>query len=199
MARALTRIVLALLIAGVLSPSGLAESAGPWRGTVVDAETGRPLEGVVVLAVWDKLSPGIIHNRREFHDAEEAVTDASGNFILSARSLSSLNPFVRFEGPRLLIFKGGYGMYRFRGELEWDALSADERVMRRREKWKQFEEKGVVFELPPLKTREERRRALPREPSEVPDCRMLRLLEAINEELVYLGFTATGRPAKGCN
>jgi hypothetical protein len=31
-----------------------AEAAGPWRAQVVDAETGQPLEGVAVIAVWQR-------------------------------------------------------------------------------------------------------------------------------------------------
>jgi hypothetical protein len=31
-----------------------ATAEGPWKGQVVDKETGKPLEGVVVLAAWYK-------------------------------------------------------------------------------------------------------------------------------------------------
>jgi hypothetical protein len=44
------RIVDALGI--VLLLESMAEAGGSWRGQVVDAETGQPLEGVVVLAMF---------------------------------------------------------------------------------------------------------------------------------------------------
>src|SRR5262249_26034439 len=69
----------------------LGEAAGPWRGQVLDAETGQPLEGVVVLAVWEKVSPGAMHLARDFHDVDELVTDAEGRFIIPARNLTTIN------------------------------------------------------------------------------------------------------------
>ena len=51
--RSLRVFVVTLLMAGVCFPA-MSESAGPWKGQVVDKETGKPLEGVVVLARWEK-------------------------------------------------------------------------------------------------------------------------------------------------
>src|SRR5581483_4786190 len=132
------------LVCGALALGGPAPAgaAGPWRGTVVDAETGQPVEGVVILAVWTKRSPGVIHARLEFYDAEEAVTDAAGRFTLAARSTTPRNPFVRIEGPRLTMFKGGYGRHLFRGELQWPR---PELSIRTDDAWKRFETTGVEF------------------------------------------------------
>jgi len=38
---------------------GGAAAAGPWRATIVDAETGKPLEGVVVVAAFAKYTKGL--------------------------------------------------------------------------------------------------------------------------------------------
>lgn len=164
-----------------------ADAAGPWRGQVFDAETGQPLEGVVVLAVWEKRSPGIIHDRVEFHDADEAVTDAEGRFLLPARSLSMPNPFVEIRGPRVYMFKPGYGERRFRGELDWLKLGSIERDARYAEARKRLEGDGTLFELPPLKSREERLRSMSMPPL-VPDGRMPRYLEAIRRERRSMGL-----------
>ena len=55
-ARKVKRAALVLIgisaLASIISAS--AEAAGPWNARVVDAETGQPLEGVVVLAYWIK-------------------------------------------------------------------------------------------------------------------------------------------------
>ena len=51
-------IIFSALMFGGLS--GQANVAGPWKAQIVDAETGKPVEGVVVLAVWYRryTSPG---------------------------------------------------------------------------------------------------------------------------------------------
>src|SRR5438093_11687413 len=93
MRRRIRRLVGWLTIAGSVGISTAPlEAAGPWRGQVVDAETGKPLEGVVVLAIWEKLSPGVIHPARHFHDVDELVTDPSGRFVVPARSRLTPNP-----------------------------------------------------------------------------------------------------------
>jgi hypothetical protein len=175
-ARSPWRPVLALLTA--LFAAGPVEAAGPWRGQVVDAETNQPLAGVVVLAIWDKISPSLIHPQRDFHDVDELVTDAEGRFVVPARSRWFLNPLVHLDGPRLEMFKGGYGRYVNR--RSYGGGNIDD--MRN-----EMEKRGVVFEIPPLKTREERRRALPVRPG-VPDHRMPKFMEALNAERVFHGL-----------
>jgi hypothetical protein len=183
---ALLLVALATLGACLLPTSG--EGAGPWRGQVVDAETGQPLEGVVVLAIFVKRSPGLVHPRTDFHDVDELVTDAQGRFVIPGRSLKTANPFVSIEGPTLIMFKPSYGHYRFRGEREWQSLDAYHREQRYAEAQKRFAGAGAVFELPPLKTSEERRDALPSVPFEVPPARVPRLVEAIKQERAFLGL-----------
>ena len=87
------------------------EAAGPWRAQVVDAETGQPLEGVAVIAVW--------HRRLGGHGlvpvwptglvaAAETATDAQGRFTLPPRLFApALVTYV--PEPDLGLFKAGYG------------------------------------------------------------------------------------------
>jgi hypothetical protein len=154
-------------------------AAGPWRGQVIDAETGQPLEGVIVVAVWDKLSPGAMHPQRDFHDALEVVTDAEGRFVIPARSLTTLNPFVHFEGPETYMFKSGYGLGPVRnlrpGGNKFDI-------------YKLMEREGALFELRPLRTREERLDGLRGRPVLVPDSYLPRYLNAVREERDRLGL-----------
>jgi hypothetical protein len=56
------------------------------------------------------------------------------------------------------------------------------------DEWRdRMERKGIVFELPPLKTREQRLNGLPSRPR-VPDERMPRFMEALDRERVLLGL-----------
>jgi hypothetical protein len=163
-----------------------AVGAGPWKGQVVDAETGQPIEGVVVVAVWDTISPAFIHHKREFHDVDEVVTNAEGRFVIPARGLLTANPFVHLDGPQISMFRAGYGGRRIHEPKE--GLSDDE--------WrKRMEKSGLVWELPPLKTRKERLNGLPARPS-IPDTRMPRFMEAFDRERVFLGLQPLGGDKK---
>ena len=178
----------AAVLLGLATAAPAAHAAGPWRGQIVDAETGQPLEGVVVVAAWEAILPGLIHERYEFHDVDEVVTDADGRFLLPERSLTPLNPFGRIDGPQLTIFKGGYGRWRYQGDpAEWpkDIILYQRHLAQVR---REFATSGAVFELLLVKTREERRAALPARPVNVPYARMPLLNAAINAERVSLGL-----------
>jgi hypothetical protein len=183
-------LMVALAGCTTVSP-GMATAAGPWRGQVVDAETGQSLEGVVVVAVWDKMSPGAMHPKREFHDVDEVVTDADGRFVLPERRLLTANPLVSIEGPELMMFRGGYGQWAFRGAAERRTLELVERVQRGQQMWKRFlDGEHTVFELASLKTREARFRFIARvsPPARVPATSTPRLYQAVSRERLALGL-----------
>jgi hypothetical protein len=71
-------------------------------GTVVDAETGKPIEGAVVLVEWTKTKglPGMTHT--EPYKVIEVVSDKNGKVTLA----SVLNPPV--NPPRVTVYKKGY-------------------------------------------------------------------------------------------
>jgi hypothetical protein len=184
--------LLACLLAALAPATGPddAHAAGPWRGQVVDAETGQPIQGVVVVAAWYNLSPGVIHQARAFHDVDEVVTDGEGRFVLPERELSPPNPFVSIDGPRLTMFKGGYGLWQFRGAPPMSGSGGMGAVLRHSEQaMAEFGRTGAVFELVRLKTREERIKMFPISPSAlVPYSRIPRFREALDEERAFLGF-----------
>ncbi|MDH4226280.1 MAG: carboxypeptidase-like regulatory domain-containing protein [Deltaproteobacteria bacterium] len=71
-------------------------------GTVIDAETGEPIEGAVVLAEWTvtKGAPGLTHT--DSYKVIEAVTNKDGVAAVSG----VFNPFV--NKPSLTVYKKGY-------------------------------------------------------------------------------------------
>lgn len=184
----LSFFVLSLMLALGLWPKP-AHTAGPWKAQVVDAETGKPLEGVVVLAYWLKYTETIAGTAGgEFYDAEEVVAGLDGRFVIQARSMWTLNPFRTIKGPEFVIFKPGYGRWRFQGSGEWprDVVERKEHV---KKAWEQFETEGVLIEMPQLKTREQRLKFYDTVSwSFVPLERTKQLREALDEERVYLGF-----------
>ncbi len=71
----------------------------PIHSQVLDAQTGQPVAGAVVLAIWD----GAPDYTYYFLGTQEAVTDAEGRF--------TLNPPREWAGPehqRVTVYKFGY-------------------------------------------------------------------------------------------
>ena len=80
--------------------------ASVFTGQVVDAETGEPLEGAVVAVVWYRYPVIYLMDPVPvFHQAVEAVSDASGKFSIDTSYASF--PF-RFESRNTVVFKPGY-------------------------------------------------------------------------------------------
>ena len=136
-------LMVVALVVSLLAPQA-AVAAGPWQAQVVDAETGQPLEGVVVLMYWIKYTGSFAGwAGGEFYDAEEVVTGPDGRFVVPSRWVFTLNPFKKVTRD-MVIFKPGYGHWRFRDAMEWEKLPDWERKARREEAGKQFEGEGVV-------------------------------------------------------
>ena len=188
--RTLTQVISLVLMLSVCMV-GTADAAGPWKGQIVDVETGQPLEGVVVLAVWLSYE-GTLGGwaGAAYFDAEEVVTGADGRFVIPARRTFSFW-FRAVKGPELTIFKPGYGQWRFRGHENWPS-DLIEREARVETAWKQFTRGGVVIELPRFQTREERLKfygTLGWAPV-IPSDRTKHLREAERLERAYLGFNS---------
>ena len=96
----LTIAVFLLTTTNVLSADFLYHSDGPYRGKVLDLETGEPIEGAVVAAEWT-----LTHR---FCDAKETVTDKNGEFILPKGSCFSFWPFTEMDPARVVVFRPGY-------------------------------------------------------------------------------------------
>ena len=72
---------------------------------MVDAETGKPIEGAVVLVEWD-ITKGLGLSYTKRHKLVETVTNENGWFTLQG----VLNPLV--NPPNLVIYKKGYVAWR---------------------------------------------------------------------------------------
>jgi len=70
-------------------------------GTVIDADTGKPIEGAVVLAEWTR-TRGIGLTSTEVEKVVTATTDKNGRFTVSGMC----NPCA--DAPDLTIYKKGY-------------------------------------------------------------------------------------------
>ena len=81
------------------------EQWGPFRGRIIDAETGRPIAGAHFMVSWERDNPNPVHWTQSFYDAQETVTDAEGRFEIpyERRFVTAL-----VAEPRFRVFAAGY-------------------------------------------------------------------------------------------
>ena len=128
----------------------LDRSRGPYQGRVIDAETKEPIAGAVVLAIWrrDKVYP--LQMNKEFYVGREVLTGRDGRFRMEAHDIESGAPRRTFL-PEFVIYSPGYGWFPSYHVQPKGPTGG-----------KLFEGDGVTVELPLLKTRDDRLRALRR-------------------------------------
>jgi hypothetical protein len=104
--------LLSLALAGATSYETeplLEAPAGPYRGTVLDAESKQPLAGAGVVLIWQRPDPYSPQQRLTLL-AREAMTDGAGQFVLDVASIEEQFAKQAFA-PRIVIFKAGYIPY----------------------------------------------------------------------------------------
>jgi hypothetical protein len=160
---------------------------GTYRGRVLDAGTGRPLAGVVVVAVWrrDRVVP--LGSRSEHYVAREALTTENGGWVIEAHDLESSAP-RRTRRPFFTIFLPTYGRPR---EAAGTPPSPP---------WTFYERTGHTIELPPLSTRDERlghlRSVDPYNLSETPFTEIPEFTRLFNQERISLGLAPYPSPGR---
>jgi len=198
------RVIVTMMVGILLIALPQAAAGAEFQGTVVAADTGQPLQGVVIFAAWFRRYTGIVHGwvGNDYYASEETVSGPDGKFVLRDHSTWTLLPFItKIDGPQFIIFKAGYGQWDFHEARTWPSMHANlwEYQARVEEAWKRFRGSGITLELPRLRTREERLKSLPHSPSDVPTARMPKLLDSINREAVALGLEperTTEEPSK---
>ncbi len=116
-----------LIVWGIFLSAGLVWSIAYWNylphlpdtyageainGKVVDADTGKPLAGAIVIGLYELSAPyslegsivaGHIH-------VEEVLTDGYGNYLLAAWGPKSRygDSYLNRDGPLIIIYKNGY-------------------------------------------------------------------------------------------
>ncbi len=124
----LLRIFLCMLsVFAALSPQACATtySAEPIEAWVVDADSGQPVEGVVVTANWQLVSGSLAGGEIPKGQLRvmETVTDRSGRFYFEGWTKGNLTTAeLRNQDPQILMFKPGYKFYRFVSDYPISAI-----------------------------------------------------------------------------
>lgn len=146
-----------------------------YKGRVIDADTKEPIEGVVVLGVWDVLHPDVAGGFHTFHDAKETVTDKNGEFSISGMGLRVIS---NLEPMNVLIFKAGYEHI---GMGPWDSLKEDI-LLKKKIKWNGNK---AIIPLRKLTMEERGKRLIGKE--SIPDNKQKLLIRELNKEKTELG------------
>jgi hypothetical protein len=145
---------LALLLAAVGGARAVAEDgevalrapAGPYRGRVVDEQTGQPVPDAVVVILWQRFDDEI-QGLRRLVAARETFTDSNGAFVHDVGALESKLP-SRTLTPRLLVFRPGFTSVPSRPQVSPPGVPAS-----------QFTGRGGVATVTPVSDYEERAEA----------------------------------------
>jgi hypothetical protein len=79
-----------------------------YRATIVDAESGKPLPGAVLVVVWCRYYWLAMDHTYTFHAAEEAVTDSQGRVSITTWPAIDWDPLTRVAEPQIAISLVGY-------------------------------------------------------------------------------------------
>ena len=107
-----SRVMLGLLLflaAAFLSQCGVLIGHASFSGQVVDAESGHPVSGAVVVAVWELQG---LHSTVGVFEFQEVVADSDGNYTVPRwgprLNLRFLFTSMYHASPRLVVFKSDY-------------------------------------------------------------------------------------------
>lgn len=167
-----------------------------FKGKVIDAETKEPIQGAVVVTVYEKHSliggPG--GGYTSVIKVKEVLTDRNGEFLITSYT-TMIQPNSIEDAVDIIIYKPGYGSYPglqinpplpfdpeifFTGEFgKLDTVRIDNKT---------FTYSRGLVELPKLKTRKERLRAIPATPTDYRSKELPLLYKAMNEENKRFGL-----------
>ncbi len=150
----------------------------PYKGKVIDVETKKPIEGAVVLVIYFAESPGIAGSNFIQENAQETLTDENGEFNITGK-IAWFEKGVWPEGG-VTIFKPGYGLF---PKHKLSTAVGENRTWPPPRKY-------VVYELPKLKSFEERKKNViyARIYDEIPYRKRKLYWKVINQELKNLGL-----------
>jgi len=171
-----------------------------FKGKVIDAETKAPIEGAVVVVVYEKHVYGPAGGYSTVVKVKEILTDKNGKFFFPPYS-TIIHPFSKEDDAYFIIYKPGYGDFPNNRVSPPSGISSQtiERFflaetygkqgeipvkVKTEGKWNYTKQK-VTFglaELPPLKTQKERLEAIPGGPTDFGSKELPLLFKAMNEE-----------------
>jgi len=111
------RTIIGLILLLLLVSQSACAADRTFQGKVIDADTLKPIEGAVVVAIWRKTRAGIAGSDTRFKDAKETLTDKNGEWSITGPEgyedkiipglIHLVGVFVT-ESPEIIYYKPGY-------------------------------------------------------------------------------------------
>ncbi len=121
-----TRILVFAAFLTIFSPTvSFAIFLGPYSGTVIDSQTGDPIEGASVLIYWTKGVLQVFRMRSEVIEAKLVYTDKKGTYHIS-RFVPNLGLTGVLESTQIIIYEPGYQAYIMQIHHDNPGTKADE-------------------------------------------------------------------------
>ena len=165
-----------------------------FKGRVIDADTKEPIQGAVVVAVYQKhpMISGPAGGSSSIIKIKETLTDEKGEFFLSSYT-TIIQPLAMEWDTEFIIYKPGYGKYPSHRASPSHVINQEELFSKQigTQGAIQVRAKAVSFiygvvELPRLKTWEERNRANMISISVIPKNKWPQLHDVIEKEEEWL-------------
>jgi hypothetical protein len=135
------------LVAVWILRASLSYGGDIYHGTVVDEETGKPLEGVSVTVIWYRTPILQLERSLYFQSAQETVTDAEGKFSLEVAPGTDWSPFTKVVKEHdIIIFKPEFAPFN-KGHMPKEFWAYNTLV--------DAFKKGVTIKLTKLKTNDQ--------------------------------------------
>ena len=173
-----TLLIMALFLLTIFAGCTPVRYENDYKGKIIDVDTGKPIEGVVVLGVWSKAYPTPGGAAHEFYDAREAVTDKNGEFTIPGMGLLILS---NIESMRVLIFKAGY---EYLGLWSWKPF-IENAIPQKNIQW---EGDMAIIPLKKLTMKERKKSRDPRLSTKIPDKKIKLMLNEINKDRKQKGL-----------
>ena len=171
-------LILGTCTAGVLSPIPYLH-LDPFRGKVIDADTKQPISGAAVLAVYYKSTASVAGSNSWIVDGQETLTDEYGEFKIPEARRWFVSHRGYTEG-NLIIFIPAYGSF---------PKNQRSKAVGENKSWPP-PDRYVMYELPKLETKEERKDNViyTRRYNEIAYSKRTNYWKTINEERINLGL-----------
>ena len=85
-------------------------SLGPYSGTVLDSQSGEPIEGASVFFYWTKVIPNVGGGNSETIGCKLIYTDSKGRYDIPKYNYN-IGLMAFFESTRIIIYQPGYQAY----------------------------------------------------------------------------------------
>jgi hypothetical protein len=194
---AVTILTYGILVADCKAAGWLIYHKPDFEGQILDGETKEPIEGAVVVVLYNKRTIGVgAGTLSSVINIRETLTDKEGRFSIPSYT-TLIQPFSWADTANFIIYKPGYVSVGYLYDRDLEGLFSGKMAGMKDQEFEWLHDKSFVFryrspnivELPKPKTREQQIRSLPSIPG--PDLtakKMRKLMEYYNLESERLGL-----------